>query len=259
MVASGSTPEINTSQLPASAERLPSLTIIKEEGAEPLAGHKNLLRIIARVQEMPDTFGLCKILATHTSGILHAPQSWDRLNYDPEQLKRSFDETLKERAIRSTNRLTPGPAFTRRYGREGLQLFVNQPLALDDPKKTRDRLLTYQPSNQGLNVGVVLEYPNLKGRHLHWWTVIDVDPKEDTILLGGDFSPINSKAWFNRFPLDNITTRTAQVVGYKGTTALQSTLANTPVPEYRGSFEMNMEELSFTGATLEDKLYQFRI
>lgn len=59
---------------------------------------ENYYMIIRAAYNLPDTFGLCGILAEHASGILTTPGLWKNVVYDPLTYKEIFEVGLMEKA-----------------------------------------------------------------------------------------------------------------------------------------------------------------
>src|SRR5688500_6744591 len=51
----------------------------------------NFSQIAERASKLPDTFGLCGVMAVTANGLMANRPSWEDVNYDPEELKTKFD------------------------------------------------------------------------------------------------------------------------------------------------------------------------
>src|SRR5688500_807767 len=66
------------------------------DGSETQFG-KNFRNISERVNKMPDTFGLCGVLAMTANGLIANKSKWIDVDYDPVSLKTMFDNWWKTR------------------------------------------------------------------------------------------------------------------------------------------------------------------
>ena len=218
---------------------------------------ENFTRIMRTVRDMPDTFGLCGVLAMHINGLLANPSNWDDISYNPKELKQKFDLWWQNKVGESAwtwfdnnykNRLTGGPndfAIVSRLSSGDItsKLSDYNPIAFDikeyeealncQSSKTNGVVIIgmdtigdifqYTESNVGFSVAVLCQYALQNGTHTHWLSARYIN---DEVLVSGNLKPFGIDAVSILVPSDKLLLPIQSVIGATPTTLLTKTLAN---------------------------------
>jgi len=214
----------------------------------------NFADIMNIVRQMPDTFGLCGIIALHASGLLTAPDQWLDVKYDPIYLKRLFDNWWPALEGESSWDWFDHHFGDRIIGSPNDFAILNDNstgnlLRLPDAKtiKTFDfsayseahhfqnRNIQHHTvligtsvsalvssENEGHSLAFLCYYPIQEGIHTHW---LSAKPAEmGNVLVTGDLRPFGIDAVSILVPEIQLLESTSRVIGATPTTKLTKSL-----------------------------------
>jgi len=215
----------------------------------------NLSRIMDVVRKMPDTFGLCGVIAMHTNGMLTNPTNWSDITYDPLELKKMFDKWQEKGEGISAwtwfnnsfkDRLTGGPNDFAVVSQSSLDLITpklgDSDFVVSELRNIYDAIPFQQANtgrttvlpvndiepllvgkNDGNAIAVLCNYPKQNGTHTHWLSAKPTTTGD--VLISGDLTPFSVDAFGIHVPKGDLLKAISQVIGSKPTTSLTNVLA----------------------------------
>ena len=178
-------------------------------------------RIMNSVLQMPDTVGLCGVVAGHALGLLVNRDQWINVTYDVFQLKDAFDQRMKTEE-----------------GKDAFSIFVETFYkgAFDNRaiRSEKELIETYHglTKDQGLLVSVLCSYPQYSGSHTHWLGTKDTG---SGVLIVGDLSPFDLKSVGINVSYETLANAINNVLGAGPTSSFSDNVARNAVDQGRSS------------------------
>lgn len=181
--------------------------------------------IMRQVKQLPDTFGLCGVIAGHGLGILVNPDKWKQFIYDIKSMKASFDSKMNTGQGKDAFSI-----FRDTYYHGG---FNNK--AIQTERELVDVYRNLQ-SDEGLLVSVLCSYPQHQGTHTHW---LATKMNNDSITVVGDLTPFGLESIGIEVSPETLSLAMKNVIGAGPTSSLSENVARVAESEGRSSMTEN--------------------